>query len=327
MISLIVPLYNEEANIKPLVQEIQSILSVTYEIILINDSSTDSTWSKIKELAATHKNIKAINLRRNFGQTAAIMAGIDFANGDIIISLDGDLQNDPADIPRLLDKIEEGYDVVSGWRKERKDNPLKKNLVSKIANKIISFITGINLHDYGCTLKAYRKEIIKSVRLYGEMHRFIPVYASWQGAKITEIPVNHRPRTYGKSKYGLERIFKVILDLLVVKFLDKHFTKPIYTFGGFGIVCFATGILFFIIMIYLKIVHHISMILTPLPNLIILFFLISIISILLGLLAEIVVRTYFESQNKMTYLIKETINIQNHYIPKEISNEKICAEL
>ena len=238
MLSIVIPVYNEEANVFPLHERVSAALQgigIDYEVILVNDGSNDATESNLSVIATKDPRFKVVNFRRNFGQTAAMMAGIDFASGDIIVGLDGDLQNDPADIPKLLDKLAEGYDVVSGWRLNRKDAALNRKLPSRIANWLISRMSGVPLHDYGCTLKAYRKEVVKGVRLYGEMHRFIPIYASWQGGKVTEIPVNHFPRIHGRSKYGLERVIKVILDLLVVKFLASYATKPIYVFGGFGL--------------------------------------------------------------------------------------------
>ena len=250
-------------------------------------------------------------MRRNFGQTAALMAGIDHARGDVIVMIDADLQNDPEDIPMLIQKINEGYDVVSGWRKDRKDALLSRNLVSRVANSLISRISGVPLADYGCTLKAYRREILQGVRLYGEMHRFIPIYASWMGAKIAEVPVLHHPRTLGKSKYGLERIFKVVLDLIVVKFLDRHFVKPIYVFGGFGVFSLVLCAISTLWMLYLKLVEGVSMILTPLPLISAMTFLVSCMSILMGLLAEMLVRTYFESQQRTAYAVRALVNFDH----------------
>jgi dolichol-phosphate mannosyltransferase len=252
--------------------------------------------------------VKIVNFRRNYGQTAAMMAGIDHASGDIIVAIDADLQNDPDDIPTLLAKLDEGFDVVSGWRRDRKDAAVRRNLVSRIANRVISRISGVRLNDYGCTLKAYRKEVIKGVRLYGEMHRFIPIYAAWQGARVTELPVRHHPRQFGRSKYGLERIVKVVLDLMVVKFLDRHFVKPIYVFGGFGMFSFGLSALAALYMLYLKFAEGLSMIQTPLPLLSAMAFLVGAMSLLMGLLAEMLVRVYFESQNRAPYLVKDLVN-------------------
>lgn len=283
----------------------------SYELLFINDGSNDNTQEILDELACKDRNCKVINMKLNFGQTAALMAGITNCSGETIILMDGDLQNDPEDIPKLLEKLDEGFDVCSGWRKDRKDPYLTRKLPSQIANYLISKISGINLNDYGCTLKAYRRDIIKDIKLYGEMHRFIPIYASWVGAKTTEITVNHRPRIHGKSNYGLNRIFKVILDLIVVKFLSGYSQKPIYIFGGFGLINFLCSILSFGAMIYYKFWGEKSFVETPLPLLVVLFFLMGFFSILTGLLAEILLRTYHESQNKPTYLIKNTHNIDN----------------
>ena len=243
-LSVITPIHNEEKNIPILLDQLFEVLAeigLPFEIIAVNDGSRDGSLARLRDRAALQPQLKVIDFRRNFGQTAAVMAGIDHANGDVIISIDADLQNDPQDIPILLAKLAEGFDVVSGWRVDRKDGKLRRNFVSRVANTLISRISGVRLHDYGCTLKAYRSDVIKDVRLYGEMHRFIPIYASWMGAKVVEIPVRHNPRRHGRSHYGLERIAKVILDLIVVTFLDRYFTKPIYVFGGFGIVLLLFG--------------------------------------------------------------------------------------
>jgi glycosyltransferase involved in cell wall biosynthesis len=287
-----------------------SRLARPYEVVFVNDGSWDRSEHVLAELATAHKEIKVINFRRNFGQTAAMMAGIDFADGDIIIPMDGDMQNDPADIPRLLAKLDEGYDVVSGWRKERKDHRLRRNLPSRIANWLISKISGVHLHDYGCSLKAYRRDVLKGVKLYGEMHRFIPIYASWQGAHVTEIPVTHHERLHGKSKYGLERAVKVVLDLIVVKFLAKYANKPMYVFGIFGIMCLGIAFLSGLLALYLKFVKDVSFILTPLPLLVALSAISGVMSLLMGLLAEMIIRTYYESQSKSVYLVKNTLNVE-----------------
>jgi glycosyltransferase involved in cell wall biosynthesis len=239
-----------------------------------------------------------------------MMAGFDFASGEIVVPMDADLQNDPEDIPRLLAKLDEGYDVCSGWRKFRKDNIWKKRVASKIANKLISKISGVKLKDYGCTLKAYRKSVIKGVRLYGEMHRFIPIYASWEGAKISEISVNHDARIFGKSSYGLERTFKVLLDLIVIVFLDNWAVKPIHLFGGFGFFNFIISFLSMCYASYLKFFKGISFIQTPLPLLSTMTFVTGTMCILMGLLAEMIMRTYYETQKKKSYLIKSTRNIE-----------------
>jgi dolichol-phosphate mannosyltransferase len=311
IISVIVPAYNEEQNVPVLCERLLAVLDgigAPFEIILVNDGSKDGTGKVLRAAAARRREIKVIELKRNSGQTAAMMCGIDHASGDIIIPIDADLQNDPADIPALLAKIGEGYDVVSGWRKDRKDAALRRNLPSRIANKIISMVSRVHLHDYGCTLKAYRLEVLDGVRLYGEMHRLIPVYASWMGARVTEIPVRHHPREHGKSNYGLERVAKIILDLIVVKFLDRQFMKPIYVFGGFGMLCLLISGLAGFWALYLKFVEGLSLILTPLPLLAVMTFITGFMCILMGLLSEILMRTYFESQGKTSYVIRERLN-------------------
>ena len=267
-LSVITPIYNEEKNIPILVDQLLAVLQTLqkpFEIIAINDGSRDGSLAELRKQASLHPELKVVDFRRNYGQTAAIMAGIDHASGDIIVSIDADLQNDAHDIPALLAKLDEGFDVVSGWRKDRQDEAFRRNFLSRIANGVISSISGVRLHDYGCTLKAYRSDVVKDVRLYGEMHRFIPIYASWMGAKVVDMPVRHYARRHGHSNYGLERIVKVILDLIVVKFLDRYMVKPIYVFGGFGILSLVFGAVSFMAMIVLKIVDNISMISTPLP--------------------------------------------------------------
>jgi glycosyltransferase involved in cell wall biosynthesis len=310
-ISVIVPIYNEEDSIEPLLDALYRVLGKIgreFEIITVNDGSTDQSFGKLARAASVHPELKVVNFRRNFGQTAAIMAGIDHAGGDVLVFIDADLQNDPEDIPRLLEKLEEGYDVVSGWRKDRQDSRFRRNLVSRVANWLISRASGVHLRDYGCTLKAYRSDVIRSVRLYGEMHRFIPIYAKWMGARITEIPVLHHPRQYGESKYGLERIFKVLLDLIVIKFLDRYFLKPIYVFGGFGIMSIILSLSSFALMLFLKFAKGVSMIITPLPLFTAMTLLIGVVSILMGLLAEMIVRTYFESQQRAAYHVRDVLN-------------------
>ncbi|MFZ5559796.1 MAG: glycosyltransferase family 2 protein [Patescibacteria group bacterium] len=313
-LSIIIPIYNEEKSIKESYQELKKTLdnlSIEYEIIAINDGSRDNSYQILKEITANDPLFKVINFRKNFGQTAAISAGIDFSKGEIIIPMDADFQNDPADIPKFLEKIEEGFDVVSGWRKKRRDKLFTRIIPSKIANWLISAITGVKLHDYGCTMKAYRKEVIKNVRFYGEMHRFMPAYASWYGAKISEIVVNHRPRKYGKTKYGISRTFWVILDLLTVKFLTDYSTKPMHFFGKVGYWSLFLGFLFALWAILRKLIEGKSLVDTPLPLLTTFFILVGLQFILMGLLAEIMIRNYYESQKKPIYLIKEKINFDN----------------
>ena len=308
MISIVVPIFNEEDNILKLSESIAKNLSkINYEVLFINDGSTDNSEKNILIITKKYSNFKLINLRRNYGQTAAMQAGFDHSIGEIIIPMDGDLQNDPKDIPMLIDKINEGYDVVSGWRKNRLDKKYTRILPSKIANMLISKISGIHLHDYGCTLKAYRKEILDEIKLYGEMHRFIPIYASWEGAKVTELAVSHHPRTAGKTKYGLSRIPRVILDLLVIRFFDKSLDRPIHLFGQFGLIMFLIAFLLSIFAVFLKIFMNISFILTPLPLLVVFFAMSGLLCIFLGLVAEIQSRIYFESINRPVYLVRKEL--------------------
>lgn len=308
-ISIVIPIYNEEENIPLLKVALDNALSKlkghTWEVILVDDGSTDSSAEKIHQIAqADPGHVVAIDLRRNFGQTAAIAAGIDHAKGDIIVLMDADLQNDPADIPLLVEKIEQGYDVVSGWRKDRQDTFLTRTLPSKIANWLISVVTGVHLHDYGCTLKAYRREVLTGFRLYGEMHRFIPAYASSVGAKIVEVPVRHHPRKYGKAKYGLGRTFKVILDLFTVKFLMSYAQKPIYVFGGTGIVLMSLSVLTVTVLVIRRLTIGEHLIRSPLLLLSVMLFIMGFQSLLMGLLAEVLNRTYHESQHKPIYTVR-----------------------
>ena len=302
-ISVVVPVYNEQDNVLELYERLARVLTEPVEFIFVDDGSSDATFARLQQIAAQDARVRVIRFRRNFGQTAALSAGIDHAKGEIIVPMDGDLQNDPADIPRLLEKIGEGYDVVSGWRKNRQDN-FRRRLPSVIANKLISWISGVHLHDYGCSLKAYRKDVLQDVRLYGEMHRFVPIYASWQGARVAELPVMHHARTRGKSKYGLERTIKVVLDMVVVKFLANYSTKPIYVFGGFGLVALLMSFLTFCWMLYYKVAGLKDFVQTPLPLVTVMFLLVGCLSVLLGLVAELSIRTYYESQGKRTYAIR-----------------------
>ncbi len=309
-LSILIPVYNEEGNLSLLYEKLMAALKKAgrpYEVIFVDDGSSDGTMDILLDLREKNPNVKIVSFSRNFGQTAALSAGIDVSKGDILIPMDGDLQTDPDDILPLLQKLEEGYDVVSGWRKDRKDPLLTRRLPSKIANKIISLIGGVHLHDYGCTLKAYKRDILKNVKLYGEMHRFIPIYARWIGARVSEIPVRHFQRGSGSSKYGMSRIFKVILDLMVVKFLLSYSQKPIYVFGGMGLLMILGAFLAGLFAIYLKYFEGTSFILTPLPLLCVFLLLSGFLSILMGFLAEILTRTYYESQGKPTYQIKEMI--------------------
>lgn len=312
-LSVIIPLLNEQDSLRPLynklVKSVDFLARTDIEIIFVDDGSRDQSLALLRELSADDARVKVISFKRNFGQTAALSAGIKLAQGDIIVTMDADLQNDPADIHALYDKLGEGFDLISGWRKNRQDSFVVRTLPSWFANKIISWVTGVKLHDYGCTLKAYRKEILDSINLYGEMHRFIPAYAARVGAKITEMPVNHHAREFGQSKYTISRTFRVILDLLTVKFLNDYATKPMHFFGGFGIIFFFLGFLSFAGSLILRFDHIATLIETPLPLLSVFFVLIGFQFILMGLLAEMIMRNYFESHDKSTYIIKETINL------------------
>lgn len=312
MISITIPVYNEEETLPKLRERLLEALpklAQPWEVILVNDGSTDRTAALLDEIAAENPQFKVVHFRRNFGQTAAMQAGFDFASGEIIVPMDADLQNDPDDIPLLLASLEGGLDVCSGWRRSRKDAALRRNLPSRIANRMISVISGVSLHDYGCTLKAYRRDVIAGVKLYGEMHRFVPIYASWMGARVGEIPVRHYPRQFGKSKYGLERIFKVVMDLLVVKFLSGYAQKPMYVFGGAGAASLGLGLIAGFFALYLKFVDGITFVQTPLPLFVVFSFLTGIVCFLMGLLAEMLTRTYHESQGKTTYMVRNTHNI------------------
>lgn len=313
-VSLVIPVYNEEENLELLYDRIIEALDsaeITFELILVDDGSSDQSMNHIRGLVAKDPRVKGVELRRNFGQTAAMAAGMDHSEADFVVTLDSDLQNDPADIPEMLAKAREGFDVVSGWRKDRQDDFLSRTLPSRLANGLISSITGTHLHDYGCTLKVYRKEALGGLNLYGEMHRFLPALVALHGAKIVETPVTHHPRLHGESKYGIGRTFKVILDLFTVKFLTSYSTKPIYVFGGFGLMLFAAALFIVSGMIYAKLVHGTSMILTPLPNLSAMLVILGAQSVMLGLLAELVIRTYHESQNKKIYAVRHVYEQQS----------------
>ena len=309
-LSLFLPVYNEEENLPRLNERIfqtMGRLGHSFEVIYVDDGSADRSLELLKEFAARDRRVRVIAFRRNYGQTAAMAAGINAARGDILIPMDADMQNDPADIEWLLAKLDEGYDVVSGWRKDRKDALLTRTLPSKLANGLISKISGVELHDYGCSLKAYRRDVLKDVQLYGEMHRFIPIYASWAGARVTELPVKHYPRIAGKSKYGLSRTIKVVFDLMTIKFMASYQTKPIYVFGSFGMLAFAISILGGLYAVFLKIFHKADFVQTPLPILSIVMFAVGVQFLLMGLLAEMLVRTYHESQAKAIYSVRERL--------------------
>ncbi len=312
-LSIVVPIYNEEENIPLLHERVTAALAesgLTYELILVDDGSVDRSFLLLQEIAREDRRVKVIRFRRNFGQTAAMAAGFTAAGGRVIVPMDGDLQNDPADIPRLLAKIDEGYDVVSGWRKDRKDTFVNRKLPSMIANAIISRQTGVHLHDYGCTLKAYRREVLDGINLYGEMHRFVPALASQVGAKVTELPVRHHPRLYGTSKYGISRTVRVVLDLMTVKFLLLYSTKPIQLFGKWGIYTLVAGFLSGGATIYMKLFEHMSMNRNPLLILTAFLLFMGVQFIVLGLLGELNARTYYEAQGKPIYVVRERLNFE-----------------
>ncbi len=310
-LSIVVPIYNEEENVRALHESIVDALSgsgLDYELILVDDGSTDGSYPLLKEIAGTDGRVKVIRFRRNFGQTAAMAAGFDAARGKVVVPMDGDLQNDPADIPKLLDKIHEGYDVVSGWRRERRDAFINRKLPSVIANFLISRMTGVKLHDYGCTLKAYRREVLEGVNLYGEMHRFVPALASQVGAKVTELSVTHHQRLHGRSKYGISRTMRVILDLITVKFLLSYSTKPIQLFGKWGVYTLFAAFLSGGATLYMKIFEHTNMNRNPLLILTAFLLFTGVQFIVLGLLGELNARTYHEAQGKPIYVVKEKLN-------------------
>ncbi len=307
-LTIIIPILNEADNLEPLLFQLKSVLDSidkTSEIILVDDGSTDSSFEIMERLQKGDERLRVIRFRRNFGQSAAFSAGFDYARGKIIITLDADLQNDPEDIPKLIQKLEEGYDVVSGWRVERKDGFLTRRLPSIVANFIISILTRLKLHDYGCSLKAYRRDVIKNIKLYGEMHRFIPAIASWMGVKVVEVPVNHKPRGAGKSKYGLMRVTRVLLDLFTVKFLLDYSTRPIQIFGLLGAISFALGIILGVYLSVIKLFFNQPLRDRPLLLLSILLIIFGLQFITMGLLGELVIRNYYESQNKPIYVIRE----------------------
>ena len=311
-LSVFLPVYNEQDNIEQLNMRLAEALKGvgrSYEVIYIDDGSTDQSMARLRKIAAGDPKVRVVSLRRNYGQTAAMSAGIDYARGQILIPMDADLQNDPADISRLLEKLDEGYDVVSGWRKDRKDQWLTRQVPSRLANRLVSQISGVGLHDFGCSLKAYRRDALTGVKLYGEMHRFIPIYAGWAGAKVTEIPVAHHPRAAGESKYGLSRTIKVVFDLITIKFLSSYFTKPLYLFGSAGLVCLLLSFVAFVFALYYRIVEGVHLNRMPLATLSMIMFAMGVQFIFMGLLAEMVVRTYHESQDKPTYLVREEINL------------------
>ncbi len=309
-ISIVIPVYNELESIPVLHRMLCSAIETlpqSVEIVFSDDGSKDGSAEALDALAAVDARVRVVHLRRNYGQTAAIMAGIQHCRGAVIIAMDADGQNDPSDIGRLMAKLDEGFDVVSGWRKDREDKALSRKLPSVIANRLISALLGVPLHDYGCTLKAYRREVIEDVRLYGEMHRFIPIYAFWEGARVTELPVQHHARKFGRSKYGLGRVARVMLDLVILYFIDRAFDRPIQFFGKLGLMCFGMAFLTFFWALGLKYFSNVTLIQTPLPLLAATIGLSGILFILLGLMTEVQVRTYFESRGKAPYKVRSVV--------------------
>ena len=310
-LSVLVPVYNEADNLVALQNGLTAVLTRLghdWEVVLANDGSTDGSTGILNQIARTDQRFKVVHLRRNFGQTAALMAALDHSVGEIVVMIDADLQNDPSDIERLLAKLDEGYDVVSGWRQDRDDPKWSRRWPSQLANRLISWMSGVHLHDYGCTLKAYRRWTIEKTRLYGEMHRYIPIYANWEGAKITELPVNHHPRVHGKSKYGLSRIPRVILDLLVIFFFDRAMDRPMQFFGLAGLYTLGFAFLVGLYALWLRFGEGASFIQTPLPLLFVLLTITALLCFFLGVIAEIQMRTYFESRDKRAYVVRETVN-------------------
>lgn len=311
-LSIVVPVYNEEENLRALCEEVSRVMTeagISYELILVDDGSRDRSWAIIDELATSDEHLRAIRLRRNFGQTAAMSAGFAAASGVVVVPMDADLQNDPADIQKLLEQIDNGYDVASGWRRDRQDRWLSRKLPSRLANALISHLTGVRLHDYGCTLKAYRRELLDLVNLYGELHRFVPVLASMVGAKVTEVAVNHRPRVAGVSKYGIDRTLRVVLDLITVKFLLRYATRPMQLFGRWALWSLLAGGAAGATTLYMKFFEHLQMNRNPLTVLTAFLIFSAVQFIALGLLGELVTRTWHETQNKPIYTIGETRNL------------------
>jgi glycosyltransferase involved in cell wall biosynthesis len=315
---VLIPVHNEQENVTPLHAELTVVLDGTplaYELIFVDDGSTDGTPARLAEIRdADPEHVRIAALRRNYGQTAALSAAFDLARGEVLVPIDGDGQNDPADIPRLLERLDQGFDVVSGWRRDRKDAWLTRKVPSWIANRLIARLSGVALHDFGCTLKVYRRQVLEGVRLYGEMHRFIPIFATWQGARVTELVVNHRPRTAGQTKYGLGRTLNVVLDMLLIRFFFRYSQRPMHLFGRIGIYSMLLSLLSFAGMLYYKFFYPIltgnpddkkDFVETPLPLLVVQFFLTGVISLLMGVLADMVMRTYYESQSKTTYLLRQ----------------------
>jgi glycosyltransferase involved in cell wall biosynthesis len=310
-LSVLVPLYNEADSLAELAEKLTKALDdlgESWEVVFADDGSSDGSGSMLDRFAAAEPRFKVVHLRRNFGQTAALMAAVEHSKGDIIIMMDADLQNDPADIAKLVRKLDEGYDVISGWRIDRQDD-WSRNLPSRLANLLISRLSGVHLHDFGCTLKAYRRWTLENVRLYGEMHRYIPIYASWEGARVLEMPVAHHPRKHGRSKYGLARTSRVLLDLFVIFFLDRAIDRPMQFFGKAGLLTLLAAFLVGCWALWLRWFENTSFIQTPLPLLVVLLAITGLLCFFLGIIAEMLMRTYFESRNRRAYLIGRTVNL------------------
>jgi glycosyltransferase involved in cell wall biosynthesis len=312
-LSILIPVFNEAANVPILAERLIEALDrfgKNWEAVIANDGSWDGSGDELEKIAALDRRFKIVHLRRNFGQTAALMAALDHSRGDIIVMMDADLQNDPSDIARVVRELDKGYDVVSGWRKDRRDAEWGRRLPSQLANRLISWLSGVHLHDYGCTLKAYRRWTIEKVRLYGEMHRYIPIYASWQGARVAELTVTHHPRLHGSSKYGISRASRVLLDLIVIFFLDRAVDRPMQFFGAAGLYSLLGAILMGCLALWMRLADDISFISTPLPLLVSLFVITSLLCFFLGVIAEMLMRTYYESGDKRAYLVRDTVNIE-----------------
>lgn len=309
-LSIVIPLFNEQDSIAPLYDELTAVLAGlgrTYEVIVVNDGSTDASLARLRDLHSRDARWRIVTFRRNFGQTAGFAAGFDYARGDVVITMDADLQNDPAGIPLLLAKMDEGYDVVSGWRKERQDALLSRRVPSVIANRLVSRASGVPLHDYGCSLKAYRSEVVKGIRLYGQMHRFVPAVAAWMGVTVAEVPVPHRARQFGTSKYGIDRTVRVLLDLITVRFLLGYQTRPLHVFGGVGLLSTAIGMLLGLYLVFVKLAQGQDIGSRPLLTLAVLLVIVGVQAIGMGLLAELIVRTYYEATDKHIYVVREVL--------------------
>lgn len=310
-LSVVIPVYNEKQNISYLYENLNNILpqiGKKYEVILVDDGSIDGTFKELLKIHEQNNNYKIIRFRKNFGQTPAMSAGFDYANGEVIITLDADLQNDPQDIPVLLEKINEGYDIVSGWRINRQDKTISRKFPSKIANWLIARLTGVKIHDYGCTLKAYTSDVIKNIELFGEMHRYIPAVASWMGINVAEVPVHHHSRKFGKSKYGISRTIRVILDIITIKYLLSYSQKPIQIFGLIGLITGAIGFILTVYLIIMRLFFNMALSSRPLFTLSIFMIFIGVQLITMGILAELIMRTYHASSGKPTYAIREIID-------------------